>query len=326
MPTTVAGAVSDGLERIGHHGASRPPGAPSSPAPGPAATGVVVHGHLNPGDPEVRLERAPLGLDDLARQVWISRWSLPPGQERPQHTLTHPACNLVVEPHAVDLHGPRQALSVVRLRGTGWVVGVLFRPGVTSLLTGTAPAALVGRHEPVPPTAGALGDPAGVLRLMRDLDPGTPLPTAELVGHLHDALAPLARQVDPSMLLVNEVCRLADEHLHLRRATDLAAAAGVSVRTLNRVVARCTGLTPTWLLACRRLQAGASILFADPQVRIADLADRLGYADQAHFTRSYRAVFGETPARTRRRGVHAAVLRTPVPGTSGKGGRPGPPP
>ena len=54
-----------------------------------------------------------------------------------------------------------------------------------------------------------------------------------------------------------------------------------------------------WKLVRRlRLQHGADLL-ADPQQRVADVAERLGYADAFHFSRAFRQAFGTSPQQFR---------------------------
>jgi AraC-like DNA-binding protein len=256
--------------------------------------GVVdSRGHLNPGDPEVRFDRFTLGadLDDVARHVWVVRWDVPPGQTRPQRVLTYPAANAVLGPTGATLHGPERVLSVRELAGRSWAVGVLLRPAATRLLTTTDPVRLAGRAEPL---AGAPVRP--VVAAMAG-----PLDVGRLTALLRDWLLPAAARVDDAGRLANEACRLAEERPDVLRVGELARALGTTTRTLSRVVREHTGLTPRWLLECRRLQAAATTLHADPGTDLATLAADLGWTDQAHFTRRYRRVVGETPDRTRRR-------------------------
>lgn len=267
---------------------------------------VGSRGHLNPGDPEVRFDRFPLGadLDEVVRHVWVVRWDVPPGRTRPQRVLTYPAANAVLGPAGATLHGPERVLSVRELSGSSWVVGVLLRPAAARLLTTTDPVDLVGRRErltgaPVRAVAAALaGGAAG----------------ADLAAPLREWLLPLAARVDDAGRLANTVCRLAEERADVLRVGDLARELGTTTRTLSRVVRDHTGLTPRWLLECRRLQVAATTLHTEPATDLATLAAELGWTDQAHFTRRYRQVVGETPDRTRRRALREQEgRRAPVP-------------
>lgn len=76
----------------------------------------------------------------------------------------------------------------------------------------------------------------------------------------------------------------------------MLAAALLGERALQRLTARRLGLSPAWLVRRRRLHEASSRL-RDGRVRLADLAAELGYADQAHLTRDFRAATGLTPGR-----------------------------
>jgi AraC-like DNA-binding protein len=249
-------------------------------------------GHLNPGSGEVSFDRFELGtgLSELVRHVWVARWAVPDGELRPQRVLTYPAFNAVILPDLVALFGPDPRLQVQELRGTSWVVGVLFRPAAGPLLTSTDPAALVGASEPLR-TA-----PAGPVRQVMA---GIAYDRRALVRVLRHWLLPVASGIDAGGLLVNRVCRTAEEDPELLRAADLAARVGLAPRSLERLVRRHVGMTPKWLIECRRLQHAATILFTSPGTDLSALAAELGYADYAHFSRRYRLVLGESPRATR---------------------------
>ncbi|AEI13190.1 helix-turn-helix domain-containing protein [Cellulomonas gilvus] len=246
-------------------------------------------GHLNPGDAEVTWERHDPGLPDLVRHVWVARWDVPAGQSRTQRVLTYPACNVVVTPEAAVLVGPSTVVTTQELTGRSWVVGVLLWPAAAALLTATRPGDLVGRAEPL-----VSAPHSGVSDAMAA--------HADVLPVLRTWLAPVAARVDDAGRLVNEACRLAEERADVTRVGELAALLHTSTRSLSRLVSARTGLTPKWLIDCRRLQHAALRLFTEPGTDLATLAAELGYADQAHLTRAYRAVLGETPAATRRAG------------------------
>ena len=81
-----------------------------------------------------------------------------------------------------------------------------------------------------------------------------------------------------------------------------AYASGIGLRSLQRLVREQLGLTPKWLIRRYRMQEAAAALADADAPALADLAASLGFADQAHLSREFRAVIGETP----RRYAHAA--------------------
>ena len=257
-------------------------------------TGPESKGHLNPGSGGVTFDRFELGPDlvDLVRHVWVPQWAVPDGEVRPQRVLSYPAINAVIEPHVTALYGPDSRVQVRELRGTSWAVGILFRPAAGPLLTATDPVALVGSSEPLPAApAGPVGRIMAEHAYVRD----------EIKEILRDWLLPLAADVDERGRLVNEACRLAEEDPGLTRA-DLAARVGLSPRSLERLVRSHIGMTPKWLIECRRLQHAATTLFTSPDTDLSVLAAELEYTDYSHFSRQYQHVIGESPRVTRERG------------------------
>ena len=252
-------------------------------------------GHLNPGSPGVELERLEpeSALADVVRHVWLARWRLPPGEVAHQRVLTYPTFNLVVMDGAAALYGPDPKLQVRSLSGTGRALGLLLRPAAGRLLlAGVAPAELVGRSRPVPE--------APVDEVETALS--QPAPTPLLTALLSRWLGPLAAQVDDRDRLINRICRLAEEDDAIVRVADLARRVSLSPRSLERRVVNHIGLTPKWLIECRRLQRAATTLHTHPDTDLTELALSLQYADHAHFSRRYKEVIGETPDQTRRRG------------------------
>lgn len=265
---------------------------------------TTSRGHLNPGDPELSFERFVLSpsLAAVVRHVWVGRWCVPEGEARPQRTLTYPALNAFIMPGTAGLHGPDAQVQVEVLRGRGWVVGVLLRPAAGPLITATPPATLLGRREPLP---GAPREQVEAVMACRPDDQ-----RAALTPVIEAWLGPLAARVDPRGLRVNEACRIAEQDPGLLRASELAERLGISPRALERLVREYVGLSPKWLIECRRLQHAATALYIQPDTELSALAAELGYADYAHFSRRYRAVLGETPRQTRAAGERSRLART----------------
>ncbi len=267
-------------------------------------------GHLNPGAREVSFDRFELGdaLSELVRHVWVVRWSVPDGETRSQRVLAYPTYNAVFQASEGHLYGADPRLSVRNLTGTSWAVGVLFRPAAGVVLTPTPPAELLGSREPF------LAAPAAAVAHAMEPDP---YERAELVSTLRRWLLPTAKLVDHRGRLINEICRAAEEDDTILRTADLASRVGISARTLQRVVKRQIGVSPKWLIECRRLQQAATELGARPHTQLASFAAELGFSDYSHFSRRYRTVLGETPEQTRALALRAATGASLSAGTGG---------
>jgi transcriptional regulator GlxA family with amidase domain len=76
----------------------------------------------------------------------------------------------------------------------------------------------------------------------------------------------------------------------------VAELAATSVRSLQRLFAAYVGVSPKAVLARYRLQDAAAAIDQGAVDDLAVLAAELGWFDQAHFSRDFRAVVGTTPS------------------------------
>lgn len=92
------------------------------------------------------------------------------------------------------------------------------------------------------------------------------------------------------------------EHLGERLAVAMVAGhCGLSVRRLQAVFQDACGQSPLQWLRQQRLQAiRRELQQGDPDVGIAEIAERFGFSHLGDFSKAYRDAFGETPSRTRR--------------------------
>ncbi|MCD5347961.1 AraC family transcriptional regulator [Agromyces sp. S2-1-8] len=246
-------------------------------------------------DAPVRLARfpAPAAVAHVVRHFWVPRWRLPAGVVIEQGVLEYPSANLVVEPDGTALHGPSIGRGVSRLEGEGWAVGALLQPGVAGLIAPGEVRSLVGGSVPVEALR-LRGTAAGVSRVRTAADDGR---DDEAVAAFADWLGAQHIVLDPDAALAARVVELAETDRTILRAGELADASGLGLRALERLVRARLGLTPKWLISRYRMQEAAHRLAADDPPSLADLAAELGFVDQAHFTREFRTVIGETPRR-----------------------------
>lgn len=176
------------------------------------------------------------------------------------------------------------------LAGQGWTVAAMTRPGGLGAFISGSAAELTDR---VVPLGQALGtDEAALLRRVTD-EPDEAARVALLAAALAEAVhserrIPAAR--------VAAAARLAEEDRAVRRLADLCDRAGAGPRTLQRMFLQYAGVSPTWVIRRYRLLEAAESVREGRPVSWAEIAAGLGYADQAHLTRDFRAAIGQTPA------------------------------
>jgi AraC-like DNA-binding protein len=193
---------------------------------------------------------------------------------------------------AVLLHGVTTRRFTIDLVGTGRVTAATFRPGGWVAFGGRSP----GRGA-VAPLGPALGLDAGRLldAVLAEEDDDA------RAAVLDAALAPLAP--DPPAAyreLLALLERMAADR-SLVRVEQVAALGAMSVRSLQRLFAGHVGLSPKAVLARYRLQDATATIDAGGVGDLAGLAASLGWFDQAHFSRDFRAVTGTTPSAYLRR-------------------------
>ncbi len=266
-----------------------PPGSPGI-APLPAVADAQAD-----ADAPVRLARLAVDstIAHLVRHVWIPRWRLPPGVVVEQAALDYPSANLVIEGDTAALYGPALGRSRQRLEGTGWAFGALLQPGVARLLVDGPMRPLIGGSVPIDELRVTDAAPLvrDVLAAVSGGDDGAALAAFEAwisAQHL---------VIDRDAKLVRRVVELAEHDRSILRADDLAVASGLSLRALQRLLREQLGLTPKWLIRRYRMQEAAALLAGPAPPPLAELAASLGFSDQAHLPREFRAVIGETPRR-----------------------------
>lgn len=233
---------------------------------------------------------APERLAGLLRRYWIPVWDVPEGEQAVQKVLQYPICLLIVTPAYARFVGPNRGLSMTVLEGNSWGFGAMFAPAAGALLLGRPVRSLTGAHvelESVLP---------GLTELLMDAvgdDPSNPAAHAvgrTLVQERLERLLPLDAESD----LINALVERVETDADVTSVAQLCEFAGLSERSLQRLCSRRLGLSPLWLIRRRRLHEAADRL-REGSGSLADTAADLGYSDQAHFTRDFKASTGMTP-------------------------------
>ncbi|WP_067832080.1 helix-turn-helix domain-containing protein [Actinomadura kijaniata] len=220
---------------------------------------------------------------------WHVRWRVAEPYET--RVLAHPNVHLVFERPAPLVYGVDRNLFVRRLEGRGQVLGVRFRPGGFRPFVSGPVAELADRRVPAAEIFGPEAEEAGD-RILAAPDSAAMAALAEafLLPRLPAAADP---QADQAAAIVERIMASPS----LLRVDQVAASAGLSTRTLQRVFAEYVGASPKWVLRRARLHEAAARADAGTRVDWAALAVDLGYADQAHLIRDFTATVGTTPSR-----------------------------
>jgi transcriptional regulator GlxA family with amidase domain len=90
--------------------------------------------------------------------------------------------------------------------------------------------------------------------------------------------------------------------VHLNESIDLsmlAAVAGLSMHHFAREFKQSAGVTPHHYLIQKRIERAQQIL-AQTDLSLAEIAYTVGFSDQGHLARHFRALLGTTPREFRR--------------------------
>ncbi len=231
-------------------------------------------------------------LAELVGRYWIPVWSLP--RPSTQSTLQHPMCLIVISNTYARFYTVVRGLSTVTLEGDGWAAGVMLRPAAGRLMLQRSVSEVTDAHLPLEALPGLNGKALAreVTEAMTH-DPSAVDSHRRAIAAYEKALTPLL-PVDEPGLVINALIDWLGQHPEVSRVADVADAFGLSQRALQRLVVDRVGLTPKWLIQRRRLHDAVSGLKSGT-TSLADLAAELGYVDQAHFTRDFKTVTGQTP-------------------------------
>lgn len=230
--------------------------------------------------------------------LWSVEWSLAEGAAHEQEVLPSPVVHLTLEDRGAHVYGVPTCRFVRQLTGRGRVVGVSFRPGGFAMFSRVRPVRLRDISTPADEVFGPW-----VAELPGAGGSGT---VAHIVTVVAEVLARHAREPDADAVLVNDAVAVAAAERSLTKVGELAARLGVTPRTLQRRFEEHIGVGPKWVLRRQRIHDALHRLHTSERVDWVGLAAELGFADQAHLNRTFRAMIGVTPATYQRR-VAAAI-------------------
>jgi AraC-like DNA-binding protein len=266
-----------------------------------ASTQPAPRGVLDPRSGERRFDleilRPDEELAELVEHCWLVRWDLRGRDPYSQHVLPHPSVHVVVEPDRAEVVGVTTGRFTRVLEGKGRAFGVKFRPAGFHPFLESPVSALTDRMVPIAQVFGAAGE--ALAARVRGLEA-----PAGLVEAAQAFVRARRLPADPRVPLVNRVVAEIMEDRAITRVDQVVERTGIGTRRLQRLFADYVGVSPKWVVQRYRLHEAAERLAADEQLDLATLAVELGYFDQAHFARDFKAIVGSPPNRYARTVAH----------------------
>jgi AraC-like DNA-binding protein len=119
---------------------------------------------------------------------------------------------------------------------------------------------------------------------------------AERITILEEFLRRRLTGADEHVARISEIVYAIQHDRSILKVEDLVDRYEMNKRTLQRLFARYVGVSPKWVIQRYRLHEAAEQLAAHTSISQSTLALELGYSDQAHFVRDFKAVVGTSPA------------------------------
>jgi AraC-like DNA-binding protein len=242
-------------------------------------------------------------LAPFVAHFWTVRWDLRGQAPFVVETLPHPCIHLLFERGRAQVAGLSTRLFRRRLEGKARVFGVKFRPAAFHPFFRAPLSQLRDRVQSLASVFGT--ESAGLSRaILGEPDIRRCVTLAETF--LRERLPALPPRTAELRDLVE---RLATDQ-SLTRVEQAAALVGLDVRSLQRRFNTCVGMSPKWVIQRYRLHEAAEQL-AQGRPDFAALALRLGYFDQPHFIRSFKALTGRAPGQHLARHAQSRTLARP---------------
>ncbi len=235
--------------------------------------------------------------DDLAffvEHYWIVSWDLTDQEPFIQETLPYPSVHLVFERGQTKIFGVMTGKFSRLLEGRGRVFGIKFRPGAfypfVKIPVSTFTDGTLSCQE-------AFGVDINALEAMLVACEDEQEMRAVVECFLRDRLP----ESDEHITEISQIIDAIIAHPEITRVDDLVSCLDIQKRTLQRLFSQYVGVSPKWVIKRYRLHEVAQRLDAGDVVDGASIALELGYFDQAHFIKDFKAIVGSTPAQYARR-------------------------
>lgn len=249
--------------------------------------------HFDPAQTNVRITRhlPSERLRHLIQHYWFVEWNLEGQPSYTQEVLQHPGVNIVFEQGSSYVCGIESRKAAYTLQGMGMIVGILYRPGAFYGYSSEPMSELVDRKVDIsryfPFDAEAAEK--GIFASSR---------LEEKVAFIEGLLSSYIPEPDDKVDELNKIVRAIMEDRSLTSVDLLVNRFNASKRTLQRMFKEYLGVSPKWVIQRYRMHEASDAI--ENGADITTVALELGYFDQAHFSKDFKAIVGASPHAYRR--------------------------
>jgi AraC-like DNA-binding protein len=231
-------------------------------------------------------EKPPEDLQFLVEHYWGVRWDLRGQPPRQQEVLSYPSVHMSFEEQSARFVGIVQGRFIRVVEGAGWVFGVKFQPGAFRLIHKEAVSSVTNKTIPID---GAFSNPDAFKKAIW-ADVGI----HQKIQITNDFLRAQRLAPDSNTTLARQIVTDIKQDRTICRVEDVCARFSIQTRSLQRLFHQYVGVTPKWVIQRFRLQEAADLLRKGES--LIELTYQLGYCDQPHFCKDFKAIVGVSPA------------------------------
>ena len=231
-----------------------------------------------------------LDLSLYVEHYWVVEWDLRGKSPELAETLPHPSVHLIFEEDGKSrIRGPARQKFSTTLRDKGGVFAVKFTPAGFHPFASQPVANFCDRTVRLQDVFGSAAEVLNYAVLSESTD-------LARISVVEQFLRSQRLETDENVSRVTAMVYAVAQERGILQVQDLVERYGLNKRTLQRLFATYVGISPKWVIQRYRLHEAAEQLAIRGSASQAELALTLGYSDQAHFVRDFKAIVGVTPA------------------------------
>ena len=239
--------------------------------------------------PFIQTVPVPDRLADLLEMVSVERTDARAARDRPRRIVADGAAHVIFHRYrnvSGELSvrcmavGPRSTYADIGVAGRELTIALRLRPGALPALVGREASELLDRSMRLDGLLGRLHGSA------------ESAPPQLLIEALLTALAAELRDRTPDRRVLGAAAALENGH----PLDAVAAQCSLGCRSLRTLFHASIGIGPKRYARIARVQRALALKLAEPSHGWAAVAVMTGFSDQAHMTREFAALLGESPA------------------------------